>query len=74
MDIFKDNRHVSGESSLDVPNGLKQLVCELEGARARAPVRAPPSSHSTQCFESIWYFFEKLYSAICTGFWLVEAF
>jgi hypothetical protein len=25
--------------------GLKQLLCELNGARARAPVRALPSSH-----------------------------
>jgi hypothetical protein len=31
---------------LDFPNGLKLLLCELGVARARAPVRAPPSSHS----------------------------
>jgi hypothetical protein len=27
-----------GKSSLDLPNGLKQLLCELGGARALAPV------------------------------------
>jgi hypothetical protein len=32
--------HLLGESSLDLPNGLKHLLCELGGARTGARTRS----------------------------------